>query len=293
MPTSLLEYSTLLSRLRQVPCPYKLYPARIRALEILTGKRLLAQIHGKITMRLAAHVGPGWKDQFQRDLDTFGLLEAIGYFHSYSFSPDAEGFVREACELYDELAALYMERHQEIVTSDDPRIQAQLAVLRELGDSTEHAMPGVGFPSLSAPDPIPPPESPEADPAYERRLPIHPDALTLGLGSEEENPGSLPAELVESFTASWTFEGFPGIQSAFFQVAKTLLDFEIDPFSPAGQWVIETLRWELDEEFFGDYDRWIYCSSCGHEMKVTATLESINRSLVAGGWRCEQCAEQT
>lgn len=292
MPTSLLEYSTLLSRLREVPCPYKLYPARIRALEILTGKRLLSRIHGNITMRLAAHVGPGWKDQFQRDLDTYGLLEAIGYFHSYNFSPDSESFVREACQLYDELAALYMEHHEDLATSDDPRIQVQLALLRELGDPTEHTMP-VRFPSLSAPDPIPEPEPPEADPAYERRLPIHPVALSLGIGSEEDAPGSLPAELVESFTASWMFEGFPGIHSAFFEVAKTLLDFEIDPFSPAGQWVIETLRWELDEELFGDYDRWIYCSSCGREMKVSATLESINRSLVAGGWLCKQCAEET
>lgn len=291
MSEDLLSRSGLLDRLRQVPCPYKLYPARLRALEVMTGKQHLARVDETITFQLGTVAGPGWKHQFQRDLKTYGLLEAIGYFHTYDLSRAAKGFVTKACELYDELAALYMEHHQEILESDDPRIQAQLALLREYGDSSEHTMPGLTFPPFERPPTIPDPEAPPIEPDYERQLPINETALWLGL--EEGTPGNLVGELVGYYSSTFTFDGFPGIQSAFRDVADTLVKFDIDPFSSEGQFVLDALCTLLTEfEAFGDYDRWLYCGQCGCQLMVEGTLDAVNDYLAAGGWFCPSCREQ-
>jgi len=280
-----IDYEELLQRLAAANCPYKLYPARLRALEQATGERHLAEIQKVITMRIAVAGGdPRLKYQFQSDLETFGLFEAILYFHDYESLP-AE-FVEEACRLYDRLAAAYLEHHEDLETSDDPRIQTQLAYLRRLGDSREHVLPRGRRAPRSAPNGVADPERPEPVPGYERRLPPHPDLLFLGYAGSASN---LAEELIEALQASFMFEGFPGLQAAFFEVADVLEEQGVDVFGSEGQYVLERMTASVNEEMFGDFERYIYCVGCAEEFKPEVSLAGVNEALLRGGWECDRC----
>jgi hypothetical protein len=279
------DYEPLLRRLKAARCPYKLYPARLRALELVTGERLMPQVAEVITMRLAAAGAPGLKQQFERDLETYGLLEAIGYFHSYP--PLDEEFVENACLLYERFAALYLEHHEQIVTNDDPRVRAQIEMLRRFGDSREHVGPRAREPARRASQGIAAPQVPPATPGYERQLGRHPDLVLAGIEDEVSN---LTDELIEHFTADFMFEGFPGIQVAFFEVARALDDHGVDVFGPEGQHVLNTLvHCAIADEMFGDFERWIPCAECGTDFRPDVTLTSVNDSLLVGGWLCDEC----
>lgn len=280
------DYEALLDRLRAAGCPYKLYPARLRALEIVTGERLLAEVEAVITMRIALSGGVdvGWKHQFKRDLETYGLLEAILYFHSYP--PLDPGFVEDACVLYERLAKLCVERHDEMEASDDPRIHVHLEALRRQGDSHYHTVLRPEQLKLAAPDRIAPPERPPPIEGYERRLPVHPDVAMIGIQGDVR---TFADELLEHLTASFSFEGFPGIQLAFAEVAHIAAMHDVDVFGGEGQYVLAGLVRALDEELFGDFERWVPCAECGEEFFVEVTLETVNLSLIEGGWRCPGC----
>jgi hypothetical protein len=280
------DYDRLLERLASAGCPYKLYPARLRALELITGERHLAEVQKEITMRVAlAGRDPLFKYQFQSDLETYGLLEAILYFNDYESLPD--DFVEEACQVYERLAATYLRHHEEIVASDDPRIQSQLTIMRRFGDSSEHNLPRARRPPREAPDGIAPPSRPDPVAGYERRLLPHPDFVAI-LGASP-TPLNLPEELLENIQASFMFEGFPGIQGAFFEVAGILDEHGVNVLGSEGQYVIAELVQSLKEEMFGDFERWIPCVECGEEFHVDLSRESVNASLLAGGWECESC----
>jgi hypothetical protein len=289
------DYDALLGRLKAARCPYKLYPARLRALEIVTGDELLSRVGESITARIDEAAGvPDIHEQFQRDLDTYGLLEAIGYFHSYPPLPSE--FVEEACRLYEELAALYLAHHEEIVTSDNPNVRGQIKLLIEHGDVREHVVRRADRSPRRAPNGISPPERPPPTPGYERRLPPHPDFLRFFVLAEDAADvlppvANLVDELIEHFEASFMFGGFPGIQSAFFEATDALDEHRVEPFGPEGQYVLERLVNDLDMEMFGDYMRWIPCSRCDAEFPVEVSLSSVNESLLAGGWRCEKCRD--
>ncbi|HEX3360479.1 MAG TPA: hypothetical protein VHS74_05750 [Solirubrobacterales bacterium] len=287
------DYESLDGRLWRARCPHKLYEQRLRALEVLVGEPLVARVEEEITNRLPeAGAAGGWQVQFRRDLKTYGLNEAILYFHSYP--PLAEGFVEEAAQLYEDLARLYLSRHEEIVRSDDPRVLVQLNFLRELGDSSEHTGPQAlrqpRCPNGDIADPV----APEPDLDYEPVLPT--DWVFLDVtkdftgGKHKLIYGGLADELVETISAEWMFQGFPGIQAAFFDACTVLDDHEIEVFGSEGQYVLESLVRRLHEEMFGDYERWIPCGECGSEFKVSVTLESVDRSLCDGGWVCGDCA---
>jgi len=279
------DYETLHKRLADARCPYKLYPARLRALEIVTGERLLPEVEETITMRVALAAGDrGWKLQFKRDFETYGLLEAILYFHSYPSLPG--DFVEAACGLYERLATLYIEHHQEIVTSDDPRVCVQLELLRRFGDSSLHSLPQHRRQRRSAPNGIAIGEPPHPVPGYRRTLPVHPDLSTIGMADVVY---CLPDELVELLAAGFMFDGFPGLQGAFFDAADTLEEHGIDVFGSDGQFVIGKLVDYVNEEMFGDFERWVPCIECGEEFMVTVSVESVNDSLLDGGWTCDDC----
>ena len=256
------DYDNLSHRLAEAQCPHKLYPARLRALEIVTGERLLPQIEEVITMRVSGAGGnKGWKLQFQSDFNTYGLMEAILYFHSY---PTLAGdFVEDACSLYERLATLYLAHHEEILASDDPRIGAQLEYLRRFGDMSQHTVPK-------------PPQRPRSAPN--------------GIAAPE--PGLQAGELLERLLGSYMVDAFPGVQGAFFEVARTLEENGVDVFGAEGQDLLESLVGLLRDEAFGDFERWIPCVSCGRDFIVTLSLESVNDSLLAAGWRCDECREQ-
>lgn len=287
------DYKSLQARLRWPRCPQKLYEQRLRALEVLVGEPLVTRIDEEITNRLPdAGATGGWQGQFRSDLKTYGLYEAILYFHSYP--PLAEGFVEEAAQLYEDLARLYLARHEEIMRSDDPRILVQLNFLRELGDSSEHTGPQALRQPRRPAGAIADPAAPDPDPDYEPVLPtdwVFLDVTEdIGGGKHKPTYGSLADELIETISAEWIFQGFPGIQAAFFDACTVLDDHEIDVFGSEGQYILESLVRRLDEEMFGDYERWLPCGMCGSEFKVSVTLESVDRSLCDGGWACDDCA---
>jgi hypothetical protein len=288
------DYEALVGRLKAVGCPYKLYPARLRALGVVTGERLLPKVAEVITMRIfaAGARNKAWKQQFERDFETYGLSEAIGYFHSYP--PLAGEFVEDACRLYERLANLYLEYHEQIMASDDPRVQAQLQVLSGLGDPTEHVGPRARHPPRVAPDGIAAAQRPPAIAQYQRNLPVHP--ATPWLTDETDDfagPQNFADELIENFATAFMVEGFPSIQGAFFEVARVLDDYQIDVFGSEGQYVLATLVEYLDEEMFGDFDRWIPCIECSDDFLVKVSLASVNDSLLAGAWRCNRCRDES
>lgn len=285
-------YESLHERLFEAGCPYKLYEARIHALEVVTGQILYPLIRQTITNRIPAAGGdPGWATQFERDLKTYGLLEAILYFHSYP--PLSTGFIEEACDLYECLAGLYLSHHDEIRRSDDPRILAQLHFLRRLGDSGEHPTPRPLRPSRRPTGAIEEPRQPKLDETYEARLPAHEDLLDMVAWMAKKpvplRYGCFADELCEALAAEFTFEGFPGVQAAFFDIAERLEEHGIEVFGSEGQYVLEVLVRYLDEEMFGDYERWIPCAACGKSFCVGVTLDSVNETLIAGGWLCDEC----
>jgi hypothetical protein len=292
-PREETDYQSLQARLQLARCPHKLYVQRLRALEVLFGEPLVTRIDEEITNRLPEAGGTdGWQEQFRRDLKTYGLYEAILYFHSYP--PLADGFVEEAAQLYEDLARLYLARHDEILRSDDPRILVQLNFLRELGDSSEHTGPQALRKPRCPDGGIADPVGPDPDPDYESVLPtdwVFLDVIEdMGGGKQKPSYRSLADELIETISAEWMFQGFPGIQAAFFDACVVLDDHEIDVFGSEGQYILDSLVGRLHEEMFGDYEHWLPCGRCDSEFKLSVTLESIDRSLCDGGWVCDDCA---
>ena len=285
-----INYDTLRKRLGKVQCPYRLYPARIRALEILTDEQLQREIHRTITSKLPQYFGLIWAKQFESDFEVYGLHDAIHYFHANPHLNEAEPFITDACNLYLKIASLYMTHYRDIEDSDDPRIQSQLALLTFLGaglpQAASHQMP-----PLTKPDVIPASMPPPADPLYSRELPVN-DVLKFlfpHLGKTKE-PSNSAEELIEQFDAKFMFEGFPGLQLVFFEVTKILLSFEIDPFSSTGQYILLTICEHMEEGYYGDFVRDIECIRCGGEIFQTdVSLDNVNMYLAQGGWICEQC----
>jgi hypothetical protein len=286
------SYESLDKRLGEVGCSYKLYEARLHALEVVAGGPLFFQVRETITDRLPALAGTvGWAEQFERDLKTYGLFEAILYFHSYPPLPRA--FVDEACELYARLGKLYLRHHDEIRRSDDPRVLAQIHYLRRLGDSGEHATPRPLQPPRKPEGEIAAPQSPEIDLGYQPRLPFHADLLGVVAWIAKKPVGlyygCFADELCEALAASFVFEGFSGPQAAFFEIAETLEEHEVDLFGGEGQYILAEMVRRFDEDLFGDYEHWVPCANCGENFHVEVSLQSVNRSLIEGGWMCEEC----
>jgi len=283
-----IEYVAHLQRLQRVPCPYRLYPLRLKALQLVTGRDVMSEVETRIVNPLGKLLGVQYAEQLRRDLDTFGLYEAIGYFHTYDFPASAAAWVDEVCAVYDEIAALYMDHHRRVVDSDDPRIRSLLELLRNRGDSP-HNMPGLRMPAVEAAGAIPPPEPPPADPDYTRVLPVREDLKKLVGEEAMDQPANLAAELIEHLTARFMFDGFPGLQLVFFETAELLGGFDIDPFSGTGQYILRTLIEEINEEYFGDFDRWSRCLRCEKAFKPEIDLASANAALQNGGWVCAEC----
>ena len=288
-----IDYTTLKKRLNEVKCPYRLYWARIRALEIATGQNLEVKIREDIIDKIEDYLEAGYRRQFERDMDVYGLYEAILYFHSYPFTLSARDFVDRTCKLYHYFASLYMAHHEEIVESDDLKIQAQLSLLRTRGDNP-HNMPGLRMSAMQAPQKIQSPVQPKTDPKYTRKLPInksvkHFYTLIEDSVSKIHNPGNLADELIEHLDAQFMFEGFPGLSLVFFEVAYRLKKFNIDPFSSTGQYVISTICEHMKEEYYGDFDRWTECILCSKEFKPRISLPVANSTLTNGGLICKEC----
>jgi len=146
-------------RLDQVPCKPRLYPARLYALQMITGKDIAAMIDERIIQMLIrlthfdnnsfhyefAHetispnspytksVQKSWVEQFISDLIVFGLKEAILYFHSYEFQADPSELIQDSVSLYHELAKLYLGKRREIETSKDDTVRRLVLMTKLYG----------------------------------------------------------------------------------------------------------------------------------------------------------------
>lgn len=285
-----IGYETIKEQLDRVPCPYRLYPALISALEIAIKRPLSIEIQRRITSKIVQHVQMGWNDQFRRDFETYGLYEAILYFHTYPFTIAAEDFIADACDLYCETASLYMTHHENIEKGDDSRIQAQLETLRFKGATHQH-ISRFEISPLKKPKSIETPLAPPADPEYQRKFPINRDMLLVIGESAIDVPGNAAGEVIEHLDARFTFSDFPGIQLVFFEVADLLQQFGIDPFGSTGQFVLQEIIEHMEEEFYGDYDRWVECPGCGEQFMPKVSLSTANMNLIRGSWACEKCQE--
>lgn len=286
------DYDRLRKLLNRVQCPYRLFPARIHALEVFVQRDLSLEIMKKIATPITRYfVEMGWYKQFLSDYKVYGLYEAILYFHSYPFGDAAEGYINGACDLYHEIASLYMTHHESIEESDDPRIQLQLQTIRHMGGGYQHVLRARRR-ALDRPRSIARPVRPPKEPGYERKMPVSADLKfmyqSFGGGGEMSVP-NLAEEIIEQLSARFMFEDFPGVQHVFFEVVELLAKFQIDPFGPTGQYVVETIVDEINMEMFGDFDRWVECINCGQEFCVSVSLDAANAVLIQGGWACEEC----
>lgn len=152
-----MAHSTLeeiLLKLDKVPCCKRLYPERIYALQILTNSRLDERVDSEIieilktitdynsisfkfkfikeTMLKQKHTIPAtWVEQFMSDFITFGLREAIAYFHTYQFNQDSSSLIESSVNLYHDMANLFLINENQILKSDNQNIKS-LVVIREI-----------------------------------------------------------------------------------------------------------------------------------------------------------------
>src|SRR5438270_12554542 len=85
---------------------------------------------------------------------------------------------------------------------------------------------------------IEPPRRPSPNPKYKRQLPMHSTLkFLLPYIGETKQPDNFLDELIEHIASRFMFKDFPGLQVAFVDVADTLVEFSIDPFSSDGQYV--------------------------------------------------------
>ena len=290
--TNEFEYDTIKSLLDKTQCPYRLYPARIKALDIISNQNFEFEIQRYITSGIADHISDmGWVQQFLSDLDTFGLYEAILYFHTYPFPKEAKIFLHKACEIYNAIASQYLIHHRSIIDSDDPRIIDQIRIIQFMGEEYRHVS-RLRMPPLTRPEKIVSPAKPPSEPNYQRVLEMSDELKQVYEWSGQvstKGPGNLADELLETLQAKFMFEGFPGIQTVFFDTTDLLWKHEVDPFGSTGQYILETIIGNINQEMFGDFMRWVKCIICDQEFMPEISLQSANENLINGGWICLQC----
>jgi hypothetical protein len=146
-------------KLDQVPCRPRLYPTRLYALQLITGKDIAAIMDEKIIQMLitithfnksfhyefthetispnspyAKGAQKSWVEQFIGDLIVFGLREAILYFHSYEFEADPSELIQNSVSLYHELAKLYLKKRREIEASKDDSVRRLVLITKLSGE---------------------------------------------------------------------------------------------------------------------------------------------------------------
>lgn len=101
----------------------------------------------------------------------------------------------------------------------------------------------------------------------------------------------LADKMVEQVDEMFLLDGFPGLELAFEDVEAKLGESGVDIAGPVGQQVVAKLVEQLNDELFGDFDRWTACAECGKNFMVTLSVDGVYDSL-RHGWRCENCRAQ-
>ena len=154
---AIIDLEELKAKLDKVPCKPRLYPARLFALQLLTGKKLDELIDIKIVQPLSkvtelqgsqiqyrftpktlktarARIPPTWVHQFIRDFAVFGLREAILYFHTYEFLSDPSELIDNAVSVYHDIAKSYLDNVDKLETSHDETIRKMMLAMKLYGE---------------------------------------------------------------------------------------------------------------------------------------------------------------
>ena len=155
---NIINLEELKTELDKVPCKPRLYPTRLFALQILTGKKLDELLDKKIvqplsnvtvfqgpqilyrftpdtlTLQSLSSTPPTWAHQFIRDLVVYGLREAILYFHTYEFVGDPNDIIDNAKDVYHDIAQSYIDNIEKLENTNDETIKRLITAAKLYGE---------------------------------------------------------------------------------------------------------------------------------------------------------------
>jgi hypothetical protein len=88
------------------------------------------------------------------------------------------------------------------------------------------------------------------------------------------------------------FSGEYGFEWGVFIVSNILKEYKIDPRSSRGRFVFEEYIDHALEEFYGDFNRWSECFSCGKNFKPKYSIEYVYRVLDKN-IICDECINRS
>ena len=311
-------------RLDEVPCKPRLYPTRLFALQILTGKKLDELIDEKIIQLLSKVTGfqeprfkyrftpatltprgtggasSAWVHGFIDDMATFGLREAILYFNSYEFLSNPDDLINNAVAVYHVIAKSYTDNAEKLENSNDETIKSQMLVAKLYGEGTPQTIKGqnvfpkkkkrkqVHRPSKKKLSELVKEHALDACPEFDEDL--APDEILDIYGVDPKNPETYKEEIVELIDCELMYGGLPGFEGGVLRVAEILDEYGIDLRSEVGQEVLETYVSHAQEEYYGDFYRFTDCSKCGEEFRPVHSLKYANQVLSQEVF-CPKCSK--
>lgn len=119
------------------------------------------------------------------------------------------------------------------------------------------------------------------------------DELLKYHGVDPRKPDTYKEAIVELIDADILFNvGFSGFENGVLKVFSILADYEINPKSKTGQFILKTyVENALDEEY-GDFDRSVDCQKCGAAFNPDFSLAYANRVLAYEGAVCDKCCRK-
>ncbi len=84
------------------------------------------------------------------------------------------------------------------------------------------------------------------------------------------------------------FGGFPGFEPGVIRVIEILAEYDIDPRSKGGQQLLGEFINHAEEEYYGDFERFTECSTCGKEFLPEYDFDYVFK-IVSGGVTCPRC----
>lgn len=130
-----------------------------------------------------------------------------------------------------------------------------------------------------------------AEEQRKKRVPRHPiiSFLMPYLGPVRE-PETFEEQLLELVDSRLMFDGVSSFEDGVYTVKITLLEFEIEPLSEEGQFLVQSYIDHLLADDYGDFNHWSYCDNCGKEFQPTFSLEYANLVLKQERASCSECA---
>ena len=322
-----IDTEELKARLDKVPCKPRLYPTRIFALQIFTGKKFDELIDKRIVQSLSkitALKGPrikfeftsetlnpdqnsfprDWTRQFISDFATYGLREAVLFFHTYKFLHDPAELIESAVALYHDVAKSYIDNITELEKSKDETIKDLNLAIKMYGEKTPQDVKGWHIPKkqernkrrkLRCPSKKKLAELAEIahalDAAGEPMFKLSANEILDEYGIDPKKPETYQEEIVGFIDSEFMFDSFPGFEDGVLRVVEILEEYGVNAESKEGQYVLETYVEHVLEEYYGDFWHVTDCYNCGKEFKPSHSLEYANQ-VVAQKVFCPDCSSK-